>query len=136
MSKRRKSYRKSYRRKSQTSKKKRKVSKKSGKNAYNRRYFLNLIGNANTNRRKFLIDIADKGEINAICECADNLLKGNITISNAQKKKLSKYKKYMRFIAQKRTSIKKRKTALKQHGGFLPMLIPAALSVLSSLIGR
>ena len=86
--------------------------------------------------RRILIDIADKGEINAICECVDNLLKGNISISNAQKKRLNKYKKYMRFITQKKASMKKRKLALKQHGGFLLMLIPAALSVLSLLIGR
>ena len=50
--------------------------------------------------------------IKALCECTLNILKGNIKLTTAQKKKLARYKNILRSLAVKRTSMKKRKTIL------------------------
>ena len=104
--------------------------------AYKKRDFLSLIAKAkNPKKRNQLIDYADNEEILAICECIYNVLQNNIPIEDKDYKKLKKFKTTLRSLIRK-TSMKKRKNTLKQHGGFLNVLIPAALSVLSGLLGR
>ena len=97
--------------------------------------FLHLLGNASRNRRKLLIELANNGEIYAVCECIKNTLRGNIPLHGDNKKLLSKYKKYLRLLTNDKLQMKKKKSVLKQHGGFLGMLIPAALGALKTIIG-
>ena len=104
--------------------------------SYKHKHYLALLGQAkNRNRRNKIIDVADKEELTAICDCIHNVLKGNVKLKNNQIMQLRKYKKHLRSLTNKRMSVKKRKDTLKQHGGFLPLLIPAAVSILSRLIG-
>jgi hypothetical protein len=86
------------------------------------------------NRRSLLID----GEIlNGVCECALNTLKGNVRLNKKQKKILTKYKKDLRLLANKRTSKNRKKQIIIQKGGsFLPWLIAPAISLVSSLLQR
>ena len=97
--------------------------------------FLHLLGNASRNRRKLLIELANNGEIYAVCECIKNTLRGNIPIEGGKKKLLSKYKKYLRLLTNGKLKLKNKRSVLKQHGGFLGMLIPAALGALKTIIG-
>ncbi len=55
-------------------------------------------------------------------ECAINVLKGNVPLTKSQLKKLGKHKKKIRDLSQKKTSYKRR-IAIEQKGGFLPLLL-------------
>jgi hypothetical protein len=72
--------------------------------------------------------------IKAISECSLNVLKGNVHLTLAQKKRLCKYKQSLRLLAKKSTSIKRRKQII-QKGGFLGALIKPVLGALGGLLG-
>lgn len=73
--------------------------------------------------------------IKALCECCINILNGNVPLSKHQKNKLSPYRKIVRNLGKKSVPLYKKRRLLVQKGeGFLSFLIPAAVSVLSSLI--
>jgi hypothetical protein len=64
-----------------------------------------------------------------------NLLKGVIPLSPRQKRRLARYKTYLRDLASKRVSRKRKKQRLNQKGGILlSALLPLLLSVLGSLL--
>jgi hypothetical protein len=100
-----------------------------------RRDFLNLLAESRTaKRRKLLTDWASKKDVDAIGEISLNALKGNVKISPSLFKKLKRKKNVLRLLASKKTNTSKKKGIIKQHGGFLPFLIPAAISAVSSLL--
>lgn len=73
--------------------------------------------------------------IKGVCECVFNLLKGNIPVTARQKNRLTLYKKTLRRLGDKKVPLFKKRRLLVQKGeGFLSVLIPAAVSVLSTLI--
>lgn len=72
--------------------------------------------------------------IHALTECSLNVLKGNVRLTQAQKKQLSRYKQSLRSLARKATSVKRRKQILQQ-GGFLGALLKPVLGVLGGLLG-
>ena len=97
--------------------------------------YLSLLAKSKqAKRRNLIIDLANADEIKAVAECILNVLLGNITLTNKQVKKLKRHKKYMRLVAQKSFPSQKKKAILKQKGGFLPTLIPLALSALGSVV--
>lgn len=97
--------------------------------------YLTLLSKAKkSKRRKLLIDLADFDEIRAISECIANVLTGNVRMKAGDKKKLTKHKKILRYLASKGTNTKKKKRLLHQKGGFLTSLLPIALSAVSSLL--
>lgn len=100
-----------------------------------RKDFLNLLAESkNPKRRRLLVEWAGKNDLDAISEISLNTLRGNVKLSPSTYKKIQKYKKALRTLALKKASIKKRKQIIKQQGGFLPFLIPAALLVVSSIV--
>ena len=56
----------------------------------------------------------------------DNVLRENVKLSNSHKRKLSKYKNYIRQLSKKSTSQSSKKRIL-QRGGFLGALISPLL---------
>ena len=88
---------------------------------------------SNKKYRKPIIAHADKKLVKAICEIIYNVLKNNINLSPTYKSKLQKYKKALRCMCEK-SSLKNKKTILKQRGGFLQFLIPAVVGGLSEII--
>ena len=99
-----------------------------------RRDYINLLAQSKTpNRRKLLADWATKQDIDAISEIALNTLKGNIILTPQLYKKLRKNRNILRSLASKNCSFCKKRKIIGQQGGFLPLLIPATLSALSSL---
>ena len=88
-------------------------------------------------KRKHLLKIVPNSCIKAISECCHNLLCGNIKISKGQKKTLTPYKTVLRTLAQKRVPLSKKRDLLVQKGnGILSILIPAAITAISSLLSR
>ena len=99
--------------------------------------FLTLLGNSKQRkRRNALIELGTNEEIDSISECILNILQGKVKLKSQEIKKLQKIKQYLRLLANKKCSIKKRKTLLKQKGGFLAALIPLAISAVTSLLGN
>ena len=85
--------------------------------------------------RKLLLAKAKRPVIDALSECALNVLKGSVKLSDKQKSKLKRFKHYLRELSKKRVSLKKKK-AISQLGGFIPALLGAILPVIGSLIGK
>ena len=69
----------------------------------------------------------------SLSECCHNVLKGNVSMTPAQKVKLRRHKHNLRKLSTKNASIKASKKFL-QRGGFLSALITPILSVLGSLL--
>jgi hypothetical protein len=56
--------------------------------------------------RKHLITKADRSLVDCLCECADNILRGNVPLTKLQKKKLAKNKAGLRALTKKSFSQK------------------------------
>lgn len=85
---------------------------------------------------KKLLEIANRGEIEACCEVYLNALKGNIPLSPKIAGLLHKHKRNCEELISKKTRLSKKRKILKnQAGGFLPALLGLAAPLLSSVVG-
>ena len=85
---------------------------------------------------KAIIGAADDNLICCLCECAQNILNGNVPLNKVHLRKLKRYKTDVRKLVQRRTG-KHQKKKILQKGGFLPALLaPIALEVLSPLVSK
>ena len=82
------------------------------------------IAQATPKFRSKLIHDASKPVIQCISECCANVLKGNVSLTKAQKQKLHRKRQHLRTLADKKVSIPHKKKILNQTGGLLPFLIP------------
>ena len=94
-----------------------------------------ILAKARPRLIKQIILSADRSLLNALSECALNILKGVVPLSKPKKKKLRKFKKNLRLLARKRTTLKVRKRAL-QTGGFVSLLAGAIAPLLIQGIGK
>lgn len=93
-----------------------------------------MLCHAKPKMRKAVIEAADKELIHCLCECAFNILKGNVSFTQDQLKQVKRYKQHLRNLVDKKLSLKDKK-ALLQKGGFLPALLaPLAASVIAPLL--
>lgn len=87
----------------------------------------------NPQQRSNVLKAADSSLVIAICECALNTLKGNVPMSTPLKRKLSRFKKFLRTLAKNTTSWKRKRKFLVQKGGaIIPLLLGAVLSALTT----
>ena len=95
-----------------------------------------LIETRNAKLRKAILEHADPDFIRALCECAKNILQGNVKMASDEKSRLRKYRSKLRLLASKRgLSMKQKRRKLQQTGGFLPALLaPLAASVIIPLL--
>ena len=100
--------------------------------------FIIFLNGLPAEKRKKIIDHLQRKQINSISEICSNFLKKRLTLSKDTIKKASKYKKELRKIALKATPIKKKIKILASNrgGGLLSILLPAAVSLISSLIAK
>ena len=84
--------------------------------------------------RKKLVKDSPSEVIRCVSECCHNVLKGNVHLSSAQKKKLYLSCQHLRRLASKSISVKKKKQILNQKGGFLSLLAPALLPLLGKAV--
>ena len=99
--------------------------------------YLQILAKCKPKVRKVLIEHGPSDLILCICECCYNVLKGTVPLTKRQKQHLSRYKKHLRGLANKKISrVKKRRLLTQQKGGgnLLTALLPPVLSVLSSLL--
>ena len=96
---------------------------------------LRLLQKAPTSLQKNILDKASPELIRCICDCAHNILQGNVTLSSHYKKKLSQHKTKLRKLADRKVVLKKKKR-LVQTGGFLPLLLSALAPVISAVLSN
>ena len=102
-----------------------------------RKHFVSLLCSVKgPKKRNCLIDLAEPEDVHAVCDCIFNIIRGNIQISKTNVQKLKRHKDALRLIVQPKLSLKRRREALKQKGGFWPLLIPLIGSVISGIIGK
>lgn len=97
--------------------------------------FLRVLKKANPKQRKAIINDGNKDLILCLCEVIDNILHGTIKLSPKQKKELSKYKKVLRQLVDKKVAIKRKRRLFVQKGGFLPAILGPALGLAATLLG-
>ncbi len=71
--------------------------------------------------------------LDCISECAKNVIKGNVPLTNRQKTRLRRSRNELRALSVKKTPLREKRRIL-QKGGFLGALLPPVLGVLASLL--
>lgn len=87
-----------------------------------------------TLRKKVLAEIADPCLYKALKEIAVNTVAKKVPLSKTTKNRLEKFEKQILDLTKNTNSSKQRKKLIVQAGGFLPILIPSILSVLTTLL--
>ena len=109
------------------------------KSVQNYMSFLKILSKKTPKKRKIILRefSEDKVLYNALSELSHNLIKGNIPIETKRLKRLRKHQNIIKALdCPKNKKCKtKRKKLIEQSGGFLPILIPAAIAALGHLSG-
>lgn len=93
---------------------------------------LNALHTLKPKYQKALLKSCDEEEINCICECIHNVLKGKVPLEEKAKKKLEKYKNLLRKLVRKSTKQVRKRLIVQEGGSFLPIILG---SILSALVG-
>src|SRR5436190_7092509 len=80
--------------------------------------------------RTQLLRIADKSLVTAICECALNILNGNVPLKPAQKDLLYKERKFIRSLAKSKVSWETRRRQIVKKEEVIPLIIEPILQAL------
>ena len=103
-------------------------------NVRNHAHMLKVLSECNPKLRKLIIQHGGPGLLKCLCEICLNVLKGNVSLSQVQKRKLSRHKQKLRTLANPRASVASKKKLLVQQGGFIGALIGPVLSTLAGLL--
>lgn len=97
---------------------------------------LQALSNMSPKRVRRYLYLADKELVQSICECALNILKGNVPLEPRQKKGLCHYKHVLRKLVHSKVCWKaKRKYLVQKGAGILPALLAPILgTVISRLL--
>jgi len=100
-----------------------------------RRYLpiLKRITRMNDKARRRYVKNCDRALMDCFSECAKNILKGNVPMSDRQFSRLKRQKTNVRDLASKRTSLRK-KRLIVQKGGFIQALLMPAIATLGSAV--
>ena len=83
-----------------------------------------------------IIRHSDYDLIKVLCECAHNVLKGNVPLTPRQKANLRRHKNALRLLTNKKDLSLTKKKNLLQKGGFLGALLGPVLSILGGLLNK
>lgn len=96
---------------------------------------LKKLKNAKRAQRRTLLEAASKDLIVCVCDCARNIINGNIGLKPKDKKKLARHKHTLRKLASGGTKgVNKKRRLLVQKGGFLPLLLGPILGLAGGLL--
>ena len=96
--------------------------------------YLHVLAKGSDKQRQGVIQGANKELVHCLCECALNVLNGNIPLKPSEKKRLAKYKRHLRVLTNQKFGVQKKKKVLRQKGGFLGALLTPMLSALGGLL--
>ena len=95
---------------------------------------LRVLAQATPHMCKAIIRAADRELMTCLCECAQNILNGNVPLTKSHLKHLQWYRSDVRTLAKKRAPKHKKKKIL-QKGVFLSALLaPIAVEVLTKIL--
>ena len=95
---------------------------------------LKLLAKTKGKQREAIINASGNDLVKAVCECAYNLLKGNIELTTEQKRKLARKKRHLRDLTANKVSLKKKREIIQQGGNLLTVLLPPVIESLSRLL--
>jgi len=100
-----------------------------------RRYLpiLKKITRMGDKARRRYVKTCDKALMDCFSECAQNVLKGTVRLTDRQFNRLKRQKTDVRALANKRTSLRK-KRRIVQKGGFIQALLMPAIATLGSVL--
>lgn len=90
----------------------------------------------NKNQRNLILKLVENDCILCLCECAHNVLEGNLKMSKQKRSALKRFAPLLRELAEKKGSVAKKREFLVQNGGFLPALLTPVIGLASGLIGE
>ena len=96
---------------------------------------LKLLKDSSPKVRKEILKECKSSLLCCLCECALNILKGNVPLKKAQKSRLARFKHKLRKLASKKTRVKIKKRIV-QSGGFIGALLTPIVSFLGSLLSN
>jgi len=85
-------------------------------------------------KRREMLEQADKHLVKSICECAKSILSGAVPINYSEKDKLAEYKDVLRQLSDDKKGTQHKKDIIVQNGGnFLLSLIPTIIGAMSAM---
>ena len=97
--------------------------------------YLQILMKCKPKIRKVILEHGPTDLLLSICESCYNVLKGTIPLSKRQKQRLSRHKKHLTDLANRKVSrLRKRRLLTQKGGNLLAALLPPVLEVLSSLL--
>jgi hypothetical protein len=100
-------------------------------------HYLNVVKNARPKLRRALLKHSDKDQIDALAQCCLNFLRQTFKVTSPELAKLRRHRASIRAIADNRVARdKKRKIFVQRGAGFLPFILPAAISLLSTILSK
>lgn len=84
--------------------------------------------------KKRLLKIANKDQINTLCEATVNVVKKNVPIDSCTRSKLCKHRHAITELTFKKKPLAKKRRILIQKGGFLPIILSTLLPLLASAV--
>ena len=105
-------------------------------NIVNSKDFLKLLAKAGKKKRKSLLKKATHKEIQSLYEIALNVKNNTVRLKPCVARKIvrGRYRPYIRAAADKKNNLEARRKIFLQHGGFLQLIIPAALLYLKEFL--
>lgn len=97
---------------------------------------LRFLSECNKAQRSLLLKNLTRSEVTTICECVDNVLRGNVPIDQKTIRILKLKRKNFALIRDKKLPLRERKDLIIQTGGFLPTLLLPIISTAASLLGN
>lgn len=95
---------------------------------------LKLLLKATPKQRRVILQAATDEFILCLCELALNVLHGNIPLTQQQHQKLKRNRTEIKFVADKKVRVKRKRRLINQQGGFLLPLLSVAVPFITSLI--
>jgi hypothetical protein len=95
---------------------------------------LQVLKKASPQLRKAILANSNHDLVLALCEIIANTLSGTVHLKPSEKTKLKRHTSALRKIVDNSVKVKEKKQILVQKGGFLNILLPPALALLSSLL--
>lgn len=84
-------------------------------------------------RKKALLQSGGADMLKGLSECCHNVLAGNVPLKERHVKKLNKYKKQLRQMANRKVTIKTKGRLVTQSGGFIGPLLSVLAPIISSI---
>ena len=95
---------------------------------------LHVLKDARPKLRRAILANSKKELLNSVCECDLNVLQGNVKLSNCKKRKLRKFRRQLRTVADRHVPLARKKKLIIQSGGFLVPLLSVVLPTIASLV--